>query len=167
MVEGAPGPDRAAVGPCAIGSDDEMGCSTLDPSVFPDLQIEVSNPLGNGSPAVCDNTGANAGGVPAIFPPDFTPTQTNINIVTDFACRFLNGNGQPIGRAMNDGCVNTGNCPNAEGECYANSASRMQFCAAIQSADQFPVADTLVTARLRDVNGNVGVPAQIIIHVGP
>ncbi len=166
VVEGAPGPDRAGVGRCAIGTTDEGNC-TPDPGSFPDLQIEASNPLGNGSPAVCDISGPNAGGVPGIFPPDFSPTQTIINTVNDFACRFLDGSGAPVGRAACDGCV-SGTCPGCpEGQCYANSASRMQFCTAIQSADQFPVGDTLVTVRLRDVNGNVGAPAQIIIHVGP
>ena len=44
----------------------------------------------------------------------------------------------------------------------------MEFCGLITSVEQFPPAtDTTLTVRLRDVDGNVGAPAQIIIHVGP
>jgi hypothetical protein len=36
----------------------------------------------------------------------------------------------------------------------------------ITAALRFPPGDTLITARLRDVPGNVGPPAQMIIRVG-
>jgi hypothetical protein len=163
VVEGRPGVSGAAVGQCAFGkSNGQTGCVT-DLSSFPDLQIEASNPLGNGSPAVCDNSGPNAGGVPAIFPVSFDPTPTNINTVNDLACRFLDGTGVPVGRLLSDACVLF-----PEGYplySYANPASTMEFCGLVTSIGPFPGGDTLVTVRLRDVNGNVGVPAQIIIHV--
>jgi predicted outer membrane repeat protein len=163
VVEGKPGASGAAVGQCAFGkSNGQTGCVT-DLSSFSDLQIEASNPLGNGSPAVCDNSGPNAGGVPAIFPVSFDPTQTNINTVNDLACRFLDGTGAPVGRLLSDACVLF---PDSfPPYSYANPASTMEFCGLVTSVDPFPGGDTLVTVRLRDVNGNVGVPAQIIIHV--
>ncbi|MGD0949831.1 MAG: hypothetical protein ABSA52_20680 [Candidatus Binatia bacterium] len=174
VVEGAPGLSRAPVGPCAFGvyntvSDSctpscTIGCTGCCTG-FPDLQIEASNPLGNGSPAVCD--GGTGGGVPGVDPVTFYPT-TNpniINIVNDLACRFLDGSGSPIGRPSTYACVKY--LPSEEYG-YANPQSTMEFCAPITSVEQFPPGtDTTLTVRLRDVNGNVGAPAQIIIHIGP
>lgn len=168
VVEGKPGSSRAAVGWCALGTpviDQFPLACTPDLTNFPDLQIEASNPLGNGSPAVCDRSGPNAGGVPGVAPVSFVPTQTNIDAVNDLACRFIDGNGAPIGRPSTYGCVEQ--LPSEE-EGYANPESKMQFCAPITSVEQFPPAtDTALTVRLRDVSGNVGAPAQIIVHIGP
>ena len=70
-----------------------------DLTSFPDLQIEASNPLGNGSPAVCDRTGCRK---PAAFQESTrSPSirrKPNIITVNDLACRFLDGSGSPIGR---------------------------------------------------------------------
>jgi hypothetical protein len=170
VVEGAPGLSGAAVGPCAFGVYNTAsgsctpscapGCTS-----FPDLQVEASNPLGNGSPAVCD--GGTGGGVPGVDPVTFNPT-TNpniINIVNDLACRFVDGGGNPIGRPSTYACVKQ---EPTEEYGYANPQSTMEFCAPITSVEQFPPAtDTTLTVRLRDVDGNVGAPAQIIVHVGP
>jgi hypothetical protein len=117
---------------------------------------------------VCDRSGANAGGVPGVTPVTFDPT-TNpniINIVNDLACRFIDGSGAPIGRPSTYACVKH---EPFEEYGYANPQSTMEFCSAtITSAEEFPPAtDTTLTVRLRDVDGNVGAPAQIIIHVGP
>ncbi len=162
VVEGKPGLSGADVGSCAY----EPACGDADdPDGFPDLQIEVSNPLGNGSPAVCDASGPNAGGVPPIWPVDFTPTATNIGIVNDLACRFVDGNSNPVGRPSTYACVIPDRVTQEPD--YADPTSKIEFCALITQVEQFAVADTVVTARLRDVDGNVGAPAQIIIHVGP
>lgn len=168
VVEGAPGASGADVGWCALGTSviGQFPACTPNLANFPDLQIEASNPLGNGSPAVCDRTGPNAGGVPGINPVSFAPTQTNINTVNDLACRFLDGNGNPVGRPDTpDGpCVLF---PSGQYG-YANAQSKIQFCGLITSVEQFPPAmDTTLTVRLRDVDGNVGALAQIIIQVGP
>lgn len=154
VVEGRPGSSGASV-----------GRSTYQPDLtsFPDLQIEASRPLGNGSPAVCDRTGRTAGGVPAIDPPNFDETQINVDIVNDFACRFLDGSGAPVGRGGTEACVlfPDGNYG------FVGAASRIQFCAVIDRVVEFPLGDTLVTARLRDVNGNPGPSSQLVIRVGP
>jgi len=152
VVEGGPGLSGAAV-----------GSSAYQPNLtsFPDLQVEVSNPLGNGSAAVCDSSGSMPGGVPAVDPPDFTPTQTDINAVNDLACRFLDGSGAPVGRSGSDSCVMF---PSGDFE-FVNSMSTIQFCGFIDGLLNFPSGDTLVTARLRDVNGNAGPPAQIVIRI--
>jgi hypothetical protein len=172
VVEGAPGPSRAEVGLCTFGvynpiSDYCTPSCTSDCTSFPDLQIEASNPLGNGSLAVCDRSGSSAGGVPGVPSVTFDPT-TNpniINIVNDLACRFVDGTGAQRGR-MTYPCVK--HLPSEEYG-FADPRSTIEFCSAsITSAEEFPPAtDTTLTVRLRDVNGNVGAPAQIIIHIGP
>ena len=110
MVEGAPGTNGAPVGTSAF-REDGLG--------FPDLQIEVSQPLFDGSEAVCDR---NAGGIPAIDPPDFQAAQFVINAVNDLACRFLDGQNHPVGRPPIDSCLQDG---------IANASSTIQFCALI------------------------------------
>jgi len=96
VVEGKPGPNGVAVGRSSYQQDG---------SSFPDLEIAVSRPLGNGSAAVCDNAGATAGGVPAINPPQFDPKPATINAVNDFACRFVDGGGAPVARKPTEACV--------------------------------------------------------------
>jgi hypothetical protein len=169
VVEGAPGPSGAAVGLCTFGvynpTNDSCtpscapGCTN-----FPDLQIEASSPLGNGSPAVCDgNTG---GGVPGVFPTTFDPTiDPNIfNIVNDLACRFLDGNGAQRGRTTYP-CVKD---EQSQEYGFADPRSTTEFCGEITPVEQFPPStDTKLTVRLRDVNGAVGAPAQIVVHAGP
>jgi hypothetical protein len=177
VVEGKPGSDGCKVGPCAEGvPTDQSDCRPLVSvgcvpgfAGLPDLQIEASNPLGNGSPAVCDRSGLslNPGGVPGVFPVtfDLSVNPDIVGIVNDFACRFLNGSEQPVGRGASEACVKDAR---TEDYGFANPTSSVEFCAVITSVEEFPPAtDTTLTVRLRDVIGNVGAPAQIIIHVGP
>jgi len=158
VVEGAPGADGLAVGPSSYNAD---------LTSLPDLQVEVSQPLGNASSAVCDDSGAQAGGVPAIDPPVFDTTQETINVVNDLACRFVDGSGKPQGRTANDACVQF---PTGDFD-FVMHASTVQFCSFISRVLEFPEGDTLVTVRLRstldDLPANVGPPAQAVIHVGP
>ncbi len=153
VVEGAAGSSGATPGASAFQSDG---------SSFPDLQVQVSRPLGNGSRAVCDNSGTTAGGVPAITPFSFEPTQTNMDAVNDLGCRFVDGNGQPVGRKDTEACVqfSTGDTG------FVSDQSRIQFCGLMTGVLQFPPGDTLVTVRLRDVDGNVGPIAQMVVRVG-
>lgn len=156
VVEGKPGRSGAAVSPSAYQED---------LVTFPDLQIEVSRELGNGSAAVCDivnpqpgQTPTPGGGVPATDPTDFALNQTNIDTVNDLACRFRDGQGQPIARTASEACVLF---PSGEYG-FVNSTTTAQFCAFVDNVISFPVGDTVVTARLRDVNGNVG-PARVMV----
>jgi len=158
VVEGKPGPTGAAIGDSSYQED---------LSSFPDLQIEVSRTLGDGSATVCDvarNT-ATPGGVPSTVPTDFEPTQTNINTVNDLACRFRDGQYQPRGVTRDAACVKF-----LPGEDYdfVDAQSTLEFCSIIlTSYEAFLSGDTVVTARLRDIHGHVGKPAQIVIHIGP
>ena len=154
VVEGKPGSSGSPVGPSAYSADDR--------AAYPDLQIEVSRALGNGSPAVCDNSAPTAGGVPGISPPSFDPTQTNIDIVNDLGCRFVDGNGQPVGRKETEACVQFSTGEHG----FANADSTVQFCGLMTAVLQLPSGDTLVTARLRDADGAVGPIAQMVVHIG-
>jgi hypothetical protein len=161
VVEGKPGPSGLALGRSAYQSD---------LTSFPDLMVEVSRPLGNGSLAVCDVPGTPgpgtqpAGGVPAVDPPSFAPTQANIDAVNDLACRFINGGGAPIGRGPNESCVKVGQTADYV---FVDSTSTIQFCGFITGVTPFPTGDTTVTVRLRDIAGNSGPAAQLVVHVGP
>jgi len=156
VVEGEPGPSGLDLGNCTY----QLVCgSPATINELPDLQIEASKPLGNGSSAVCDRPRAvpTPGGVQGVPPGTFDPT-----VVNDFACRFLNGSDQPIGRvnASAEGCVK--DLYGTLG--FADSASKIQFCGQITPYELF-TGDTLLTVRLRDIAGNVGVPTQIIVRV--
>jgi hypothetical protein len=130
-----------------------------DASVRPDLQMILSRPLGNGSLEVCDNTSPTIGGVPAA--PDYSVTQPISNAISDLGCRFLNGNGAPLGRDRNEACTK-----GTDGEFRLMGLnSTIQFCGAIGRPFSFPPGDTLVTVRLRDTGGNLSLPAQIIVRV--
>jgi len=152
VIEGAPNPlTGQPVGPSSYNSDGDS---------FPDLQIEVSRALGNGTTAVCDRSSP-AGGVPAVNPVDFSPTQTNIDAVNDLACRFRDGGDAPVGRGSGDSCIMF---PSGDFK-FMSRQSTIQFCGFIDRPLSFPMGDTTVTARLQDTDGKPGPPAQIVIHV--
>jgi len=120
----------------------------------PDLQIQASRNLGNGSTAVCDTT---QGGVPGIDPPRFdegNPTITNA--LLDLACRF-----QAL--TANEPCTLLD--PSREHKRVHPDAST-QFCSPGSGRTTFPAGDTVVTVRLRDTTGEVGPPTQIVVRVG-
>jgi hypothetical protein len=153
VVEGRPGASTSPLGRSAF---DASGTS------FPDLQIEVSRPLGNGSAAVCDRSGSMPGGVPAVDPPTFDDTPAVIAAANDLSCRFVDGSDQPVARTNDGACVMF---PSGDFR-FANAASTAQFCGFVTGVMEFPQGDTRVTARLRDQAGNPGVPAQIAIRIG-
>jgi hypothetical protein len=153
VVEGRPGSSQAVLGASAFSSDVTQ---------LPDLQIEASRALGNGSPAVCDDSGATQGGVPAVNPFDFSPAAAAA--INDLACRFQDGQGQPVGRRdSSDAC--TLFLPEAEYH-FVDPDSTIQFCAFVDQPLSFPSGDTVVAARVRDTAGNVSAVAELDVHVG-
>src|SRR5574337_60878 len=123
--------------------------SADDPTGQPDVQIESSNALGNGSADVCDSSGPTPGGIPAIDPPDFRPISAVSNALNDFACRFRVFT-QPDFACTQDSSANLA---------FANASSTTQFCVLINDAIVFPAGDTILTARLKDNAGHAGPSA--------
>ncbi|HEX7408785.1 MAG TPA: hypothetical protein VF515_14185 [Candidatus Binatia bacterium] len=149
VVEGRPGGTLVPLGESTFSGN---------PAALPDLQVEASNNLGDGSPAVCD-----AGGVPAVNPFDFSAAQAPT--INDFACRFKDGQGAPLG-ITNPALACT--VPSQSGtSSFVDRSSKIQFCGLIDKPFSFPVGDTVVGARIRDTAGNVSRLATIVIRVLP
>lgn len=152
VVEGRPGSSGARLGE---SSYDVTGAG------FPDLSVQVDQPLGDGSTTVCDDPQEDPGGVPATLPVGFDPTLENIAAVNDFACRFQDGTGKYLARTNPaDSCVSF----NGRFD-FVFPETTTQFCGSVNVPLGFPPGDTTVTARLRDVRGAWGGYVQIIIHI--
>jgi hypothetical protein len=152
VVEAKPGASRARV-----------GNSTFAFGGAPDLRVQVTRPLGDGSPAVCDDAPPLLGGVQAIDPPSFVEEPTVNDRLNDLACRFIDGAGNKIGRPCGD---STACVLGLDGEfgCVAPD-TQVQFCGFISQVLSFPQGDTLVTVRVADVRGALGPPAQLIVRI--
>jgi hypothetical protein len=138
------------------------GTDTFDAAGPPALQVQVTRDLGNGSAAVCDNHAPIFGGVPGIDPPRLDDPAAIAAALNDLGCRFIDGAGATQGRTCAESCVGS----NGDSRCVSADASTVQFCGQIDRPLQFPAGDTLVTVRVRDVLGNLGPPAQLIIRIG-
>jgi hypothetical protein len=131
--------------------------SPFDASVRSDLQIQVTRPLGDGSPASCDNSAPDLGGVPGIDPPDFSVAQEISDTLNDLSCRFSTFDESQF-PCTQDGSSNFA---------FVTPNTTRQFCVLISNAIAFPAGDTTLTARLRDSGGNAGSPQSIIVRVAP
>lgn len=124
-----------------------------DPKSRPDLEIESSRDMGDGSRAVCDRMRPNIGGIPGINPPNFAETQPLSDAINDFACRFETFL-QPDSACTVD----------KNGEfAFESKESTLQFCMVVARAWAFPLGDTLLSVRLRDTDGNPGPIKQVRI----
>lgn len=145
-------------------SGSRVGISSFDASLsdLPDLQIQVSRPLGDGSASVCDDPRENPGGVPATDPIRFDANDDTIAAMNDFGCHFQDGTGESFARTSSrDSCVTF-----ESGDfSFVADGTTTQFCGAISAPLGFPLGDTLVTVRIRDEAGNVGPQAQLIVRV--
>ncbi|MDX2168754.1 MAG: hypothetical protein SF182_16905 [Deltaproteobacteria bacterium] len=139
----------------AVGSE-TFASDPKDPNVLPDLQVLVSRPLGNGSTAVCDISPP-VGGVPAVVPPTFGGSQAVSNAINDFSCRF-DARGSSMQACTRDGF---------SAYTFTEPSSTIQFCTSpgIGTELAFPLGDTIVTARVRDVAGQPGHAKSIAIRV--
>lgn len=130
----------------------------------PDLQIQATRDLGNGSTAVCDGLSPTFGGVPGIDPPQLGDPDAIENALNDFGCRFIDGTGAVVGRSCSESCVRF---TDTDFECVSSQLA-LQFCALVDTPLRFPAGDTLLTVRVRDVVGTLGAPAQLIVRIaGP
>lgn len=149
VVEGRPGPNGIAV-----GTSLEAG-----PDGRPDLQIQNSRDMGDGSLKVCDTgpVSQGGGGVPGIWPPSFDPNSSLITAaLLDFACRFDSS----VSAASPCTILDEGREPR-----LVVPQSTAQFCDFVASTAAFPPGENLLTVRLRDVLGNPGPTAQVVVRV--
>jgi hypothetical protein len=131
-----------------------------------DLQVIVSNPLGDGAPAVCDTAPPQVGGVPATVPLSFEPLSEAARAhIHDLGCRFDDGTGRQVGHRDPDAaCTFTGQ---NFGFSFVDRTSFIQYCMGrIETAWAFPEGDTVVAARVKDVFGNYGETREIVVRVG-
>lgn len=152
-IEARPGISRLPVGTVTFNFDDE------DPNVLPDLQLLVSRPIGNGSDLVCDSgpVPLPIGGVPATVPVAFGGSLTIAAAINDFACRF------DARGASSQACTRD----TFGSDAFVNPLSRVQFCSSpgVGAELAFPLGDTTITARVRDIAGQPGHPQSIVIRV--
>src|SRR5262249_37056916 len=78
VAEGRPGTNNRSLAQCGL-----MGSPGGCPSGRAAVQILADRPLGNGSPAVCDTTPPNIGGVPAVPSLDFGASQMVTDAIND------------------------------------------------------------------------------------
>jgi hypothetical protein len=141
-----------------------VGSETFAIAGLPDVLVQATRALGDGSGAVCDNHEPTFGGVPGIDPPRLEDPGAIADPLNDFGCRFIDGTGATQGRPCALSCIRY---DNGEFRCKDEGNTERQFCAPISVPLQFPDGDTLVTVRVRDVAGNPGPPKQLIIRVSP
>jgi hypothetical protein len=156
VLEARPGGTKSAVDPSTFNSN------PASPLVLPGLLIEVSRPLGDGSSTICDDTAPTLGGVPAVDPADFSPTQGVANAINDLSCRFKDGFGLYSGRTkIQDACTTFED----GGFRFVATGTTVQYCGLLEDAVSFPPGDTVVTARVRDLAGHVSFPSRIVVRV--
>lgn len=159
IVEGRPALTRVPLGTSTYNWNPE------NPTILPDLQIEVSNQLGDGSMDVCDDNPPNmVGGVPPVDPPNFSLEQSVADAINDFACRFKDGFGDHFGRTRSSEACTI--FPPEDDPHFVNGTSTIQFCGLIDKPFGFEAGEsTLVTVRIRDMSGHLSDPARLIIQV--
>jgi hypothetical protein len=145
----------------------QVGDSAFDEAGFPDLQLLVSQALGDGRPAVCDLTPRDdIGGVPGVPSLSFDDIPAVINAANDLGCRVDDGLGHPLGRrSSGDACTRSDDA-NSFGYGFVDQTSAIQFCLPIAKAWRFQAQDTIIAARMRDSAGNIGAIREIVVRVG-
>lgn len=151
VVEGRPGRSQSPVGLRAFTT-----------SGWPDLQVLVSRPLGDGNPEVCDTRRPMLGGVPATPQLEFVEDLRVVGAINDFGCRVDDGQGNPLGRDDSEfACTSF---PDATDH-FVSPRSTVQFCATIASSWAFRPGQTVVKVRLQDEAGYKGWPREMIVEV--
>ena len=157
FVEAKSGSSGSPLGTITINTKSD------DPTARPDLQMEANKNLGLGIPAVCDVAGPGAvqtpGGVPGVPTPSFDPqSQPIADALNDIGCRFdLHSNA--------DACTKPNPVTEAPG--FVNPNTALQFCtmSAVSTDWKFHSGDTLLTVQWRDMAGNIGNQAHLVVRV--
>jgi len=160
VVEGRPDPALQCGASSCMG-DSTFAWTPSEPTALPDLQIEASNNLGDGSAVVCDDSGANAGGIPAADPFDFSADYAPK--INDFSCRFKNGMNAYYG--IVDPVLACTKLLPLENYQFAGVGTKVQFCGKVSQSLSFPIGDTVLAARVRDAYGNISAVSTIVVRV--
>lgn len=156
VIEARPGLDGAEVGRVVFEA-------VPDPETLrPDIQVIVSSPLGDGSPAVCDDASDPPGGVRAAAPFVFHEHQVVTDVINEMSCRVDGG-----ARSNDVDACTLSTRGNDFGFAFVDSTSKVQFCLPIARAWAFPVGDTVVAARVRNILGTAGEIGEIIVRIPP
>ncbi len=125
----------------------------------PPFQTIVSNPLGNGNAEVCDQSSMPPGGIAATAPFTFRGDSASADRMNDLGCRFNNGQGLAVGRRdpLNS-CVRASFA-------FVDPTTDIQFCADLSDTERFPPGNTILAARMSDLDGVFGAPREIVIRV--
>jgi hypothetical protein len=154
IVEAQPGATRRPI-----------GLAAYQPDGRPDLQLIVSRPLGDGSASICDIEPPRIGGVPATQPFEFGDATAVVDAMNDLGCRVDDGAGQPRARVGSAFACTRSSGENDFGYAFVNAASTVQYCLPIARPWAFPVGDTVVAARVRDVDGRIAPAREIVVRV--
>jgi hypothetical protein len=130
----------------------------------PDMQAQSTEDLGNGSATVCDAQPASegGGGIPGFNPPNFGPGQDITNALQDFACRltpFQPTSPCTLNRFGAFAVLTPGGLPGT-----ARQFCHILFCHILRTIEEFPVADTILTAQSTDTGGFIGPQKQIVVR---
>lgn len=154
VVEARPGIEQRPLGQAAYVA-----------AGLPDLQVIASRPLGDGSRTVCDATPPDIGGVPATVPFRFAEDGEVADAMNDFGCRVDDGTGAPFARVGSAAACTQARHGENFGYAFVDAGSTIQYCLPIAQAWAFPSGDTIVAARVRDVDGRVGPAREILVRV--
>jgi hypothetical protein len=95
----------------------------------------------------------------------FSDDPTVITAINDLGCRVDDGAGAPLGRPNSEqACSVIEFAPSVYG--FVEDRSQLQYCLPIAFAWSFPVGDTTIAARVRDLDGRTSAVKEIVLHVG-
>jgi len=149
VVEGKPGISNLETGKSIFRYEAD------DPTARPDIEIQVTRPLGDGSTEVCDARKPRIGGIPAINPPSFAETPQISAAINDFSCRF------ETFIESNASCTVDGS---GDFSFLKPKDSKVQYCMVVARSWAFQDGDTLVSVRLRDIEGNPGPVEHFVLR---
>jgi hypothetical protein len=158
VVEARAGTSRAQPAKCGIVGPGG-GLTGQCPSGRSAVELLFSRPLGNGSPAVCDESPPNPGGVPAVPSLTFDNSQMVTDVINDIGCRM-------DFHATSDTACTFNALDNYS---YVSSLATLQYCSSpvVGNEVAFPSGITMVKVQVQDSSnaGNVGNQAEIAIRV--
>jgi len=158
VLEGRPGTSNKPLASCGLMDGIPCNGDRAAP------QILADRPLGNGSPAVCDDSPPTLGGVPGIMSLDFSGGENVTNAINDLACRFDAHAQTELACTLND-------LGNFSFEHYFGvnnpNNSTLQYCSVPALGQELALksGETRFKARILDTAGNVGNTVEIVVRV--